>query len=57
MAEPKMILLDEPSAGVNPALIRRLADHIRDLSERLGLTFLIIEHNLGFIRQLCHPVW
>ncbi|MYA01112.1 MAG: ABC transporter ATP-binding protein [Chloroflexi bacterium] len=56
MAEPKMILLDEPSAGVNPALIRRLADHIRELSERLGLTFLIIEHNLDFIRQLCNPV-
>lgn len=56
MAEPKMILLDEPSAGVNPALIRLLAEHIRGLSERLGLTFLIIEHNLDFIRQLCDPV-
>ena len=56
MAEPKMILLDEPSAGVNPALIRRLSEHIRGLSERLGLTFLIIEHNLDFVRQLCDPV-
>ena len=56
MAEPKMILLDEPSAGVNPALIVRLSEHIRDLRERLGLTFLIIEHNLDFVRQLCDPV-
>ncbi len=56
MAEPEMILLDEPGAGVNPALIRRLAEHIRELSERLGLTFLIIEHNLDFVRQLCDPV-
>lgn len=56
MAEPKMILLDEPGAGVNPALIRRLADHIRELSRSLGLTFLIIEHNLDFVRQLCDPV-
>ena len=56
MAEPQMILLDEPGAGVNPALIRRLAEHIRELSERLGLTFLIIEHNLDFVRQLCDPV-
>ena len=56
MADPKMILLDEPGAGVNPALIRRLAEHIRELSARLGLTFLIIEHNLDLIRQLCDPV-
>ncbi len=56
MAEPKMILLDEPGAGVNPVLVRRLAEHIRELSERLGLTFLIIEHNLDLVRQLCDPV-
>ncbi len=56
MAEPKMILLDEPGAGVNPALVRRLAEHIRELSQQLGLTFLIIEHNLDFVRQLCDPV-
>ena len=56
MAEPRMILLDEPGAGVNPALVRRLAEHIRDLSERLGISFLIIEHNLEFVRQLCNPV-
>ncbi|MCY3734421.1 MAG: ATP-binding cassette domain-containing protein, partial [Chloroflexi bacterium] len=56
MAEPRMILLDEPGAGVNPALVRRLAQHIRELSERLGLSFLIIEHNLDFVRQLCDPV-
>jgi len=51
-----MILLDEPGAGVNPALVRRLAEHIRELSERLNLSFLIIEHNLDFVRQLCDPV-
>lgn len=56
MAEPKMILLDEPGAGVNPALVRRLAEHIRTLSQQLGLTLLIIEHNLDLIRQLCNPV-
>ncbi len=56
MAEPRMILLDEPGAGVNPSLVRRLAEHIRDLRERLGISFLIIEHNLDFVRQLCDPV-
>ena len=56
MPEPKLILLDEPGAGVNPALVRRLAEHIRELSQQLELTFLIIEHNLDFVRQLCDPV-
>ncbi len=56
MADPKMILLDEPGAGVNPSLIVQLSEHIRDLRDRLGLTFLIIEHNLDFVRQLCDPV-
>ena len=56
MAEPRMILLDEPGAGVNPTLVRRLSEHIRELRDRLGLTFLIIEHNLEFVRQLCDPV-
>ncbi len=56
MPDPRMILLDEPGAGVNPALVRRLAEHIRELRDRLGLSFLIIEHNLEFVRQLCDPV-
>lgn len=56
MPDPRMILLDEPGAGVNPALVRRLAEHIRELRDRLGLSFLIIEHNLDFVRQLCDPV-
>ena len=56
MPDPRMILLDEPGAGVNPALVRRLAEHIRELRDQLGLSFLIIEHNLDFVRQLCDPV-
>jgi ABC-type branched-subunit amino acid transport system ATPase component len=55
MAEPKLILLDEPAAGVNPSLARRLVDHIRDL-QRQGLTFLVIEHNMGLIAELCDHV-
>ena len=56
MPEPRMILLDEPGAGVNPALVRRLIGHIRDIRDRFGITFLIIEHNLDLVRQLCDPV-
>lgn len=56
MPQPRMILLDEPGAGINPALVRRLIGHIQDLRDRYGITFLIIEHNLDLVRELCDPV-
>lgn len=52
MADPKLLLLDEPMAGVNPALAERLAQHIVDLS-KTGITFLMVEHNLGIVDQIC----
>jgi len=55
MADPRLILLDEPAAGVNPALVKRLAEHIIELKAR-GLTFLVIEHNMGLIAELCDHV-
>jgi ABC-type branched-subunit amino acid transport system ATPase component len=55
MANPKLVLLDEPAAGVNPTLARRLAGHIRDL-QRHGLTFLVVEHNMGLVAELCDDV-
>ena len=55
MAEPKLLLLDEPAGGLNPVMIDRLTGHIRELNAR-GMTFLIIEHNMGFVMQLCEPV-
>ncbi len=55
MAEPKLILLDEPAAGVNPALAKRLASHILALKDQ-GLTFVVIEHNMGLIAELCDHV-
>lgn len=55
MAEPKIILLDEPAAGVNPTLLETIIDRIRTLHER-GLTFLIVEHNLDLITRLCSTV-
>ena len=56
MAEPKMILLDEPSAGVNPTLARRLVSHIRTIRQQRGVTFLVIEHDMGLVARLCDPV-
>ena len=55
MADPKLVLLDEPAAGVNPTLARRLATHIREL-RGLGLTFLVVEHNMGLVAELCDHV-
>jgi neutral amino acid transport system ATP-binding protein len=55
MAEPRLLLLDEPMAGVNPALIERLGRHIQDLRES-GITFLMVEHNLNVVEQVCDHV-
>jgi branched-chain amino acid transport system ATP-binding protein len=56
MAGPRMILLDEPSAGVNPTLARRLADQIEQIRAELGITFLVIEHDMDLVARLCDPV-
>ena len=53
MSNPSMILLDEPSAGVNPTLTRRLVEHIRGLRDRLGITFFVIAHDMDFMMRLC----
>jgi neutral amino acid transport system ATP-binding protein len=55
MAEPELVLLDEPAGGVNPALLERIADRIRRLNAR-GITFLLVEHNMSFVMNLCSEV-
>ena len=55
IAEPQVILLDEPAGGINPTMINYLTDRIRKLNER-GVTFLIVEHNMEFVMGLCHKV-
>jgi branched-chain amino acid transport system permease protein len=55
MLDPKLILLDEPAGGINPTLIERIGDMIRELNAR-GRTFLIVEHNMPFVLGLCDPV-
>lgn len=56
MTNPKLILLDEPAAGVNPTLINQICDRIRFWNSE-GMTFLIIEHNMDVIMSLCDRVW
>lgn len=56
MTNPKLVLLDEPAAGVNPTLINQISDYIRTWN-REGVTFLIIEHNMDMVMSLCDRVW
>jgi branched-chain amino acid transport system ATP-binding protein len=56
MADPKLVLLDEPGAGVNPALLETIAERIVQLNGR-GITFFIIEHNLELVAKLCRHVF
>lgn len=53
MTSPRMILLDEPAAGVNRTLMRRLADDIRRVRAELGVTVLLIEHDMDLVTMLC----
>jgi branched-chain amino acid transport system ATP-binding protein len=49
MAEPSLLLLDEPMAGINPVLGRRLLDHMQQLRAERGMTFLFIEHDMEVV--------
>ena len=55
MSEPRLILLDEPTAGVNPVMIETMEQHIRE-RHAAGITFLIVEHDMNFVMRLCDPV-
>jgi branched-chain amino acid transport system ATP-binding protein len=55
VADPAVLLLDEPAGGVNPTLINQIADRIRELN-RAGKTFLVVEHNMEFVMSLCDRV-
>jgi branched-chain amino acid transport system ATP-binding protein len=51
MAEPRLVLLDEPMAGVNPALGRELVEHVLRLRTEAGMTFLFVEHDLDIVME------
>jgi branched-chain amino acid transport system ATP-binding protein len=55
MTEPKLIMLDEPAGGINPALLDRIVERIQRVNEQ-GVTFLIVEHNMDVVMHLCDPV-
>lgn len=55
IAQPQVILLDEPAGGVNPTMLNYLTERIRMLNAR-GVTFLVVEHNMEFVMHLCERV-
>jgi ABC-type branched-subunit amino acid transport system ATPase component len=56
MAGPRLILLDEPTAGINPTLIRRLVGVLHRLCEQ-GIQIFLIEHNMPLVAELCQQVF
>ena len=57
MPDPDILLLDEATSGVNPTLIETIIDRIRTLNKEEGKTFLLVEHNINFISDLCSRVY
>ncbi|MEL0025170.1 MAG: ATP-binding cassette domain-containing protein, partial [Alphaproteobacteria bacterium] len=57
MNEPKVLLLDEPTAGINPTLINGLIDRLQRANEELGITLCVIEHNMRVIMNLASHIY
>ncbi len=57
MNEPKMLLLDEPTAGINPTLINGIIDRLKRANAELGITLLVIEHNMRVIMNLAEHIY
>jgi len=53
MAGPRLVLLDEPAGGVNPAMLADLRERLRELNRIQRATFVVIEHNMEFVMSLC----
>jgi branched-chain amino acid transport system ATP-binding protein len=56
MTNPKVLLLDEPFAGVSPANRQKLVDHLRDLAQESAVSIVMVEHRLQWVEQLCDKV-
>ena len=57
MNEPEMLLLDEPTAGINPTLINGIIDRLIKVNQDFGITLLVIEHNMRVIMQLAENIY
>ncbi len=57
MPDPELLLLDEAASGVNPTLVEEIKDRIRELNREQQKTFLVVEHDMRFISDLCSRVY
>jgi len=56
MSDPSLVLLDEPCAGVNPRLVGGISRMLKELNQRRQGSFVVIEHNMDFVMDLCHRI-
>jgi branched-chain amino acid transport system ATP-binding protein len=56
MSEPALVLLDEPCAGVNPSLVGGISTLLKELNKTRQGSFIVIEHNMDFVMDLCHRI-
>ncbi|MCS7261264.1 MAG: ABC transporter ATP-binding protein [Anaerolineae bacterium] len=56
MSDPQLVMLDEPTSGINPTLVNRILDYIRHLRGKQGKTFLVVEHDMRVIMNLCDRI-
>lgn len=56
MSEPRLVLLDEATSGVNPTLVAEIADRLREVNRTDGVAFLLVEHNVRLVADLCQRV-
>ena len=56
MSEPALVLLDEPCAGVNPSLVGGISTLLKELNKTRSGSFIVIEHNMDFVMDLCHRI-
>lgn len=56
MSEPKLVLLDEATSGVNPSLVEEIKERLLILNRERGVAFLLVEHDIRFVKDLCHRV-
>lgn len=57
MNEPKLLLLDEPTAGINPTLINSLIERLQRVNAEIGITLFVIEHNMRVIMSLAEHIY
>jgi branched-chain amino acid transport system ATP-binding protein len=57
MNEPRLLLLDEPTAGINPTLINGLVERLKRARDQLGITLFVIEHNMRVVMNLAEHIY